>query len=95
MSDLRGTTDTAIWIPKGSIGDYSNQKDIKFDEVIATHIENQIRKEHSIPLRTSYLVGGPYSVWSRIIDGSGNSLYFNKQGDFSRKMIVPSQRFKY
>ena len=45
--------------------------------------------------RTSYLVGGPYSVWSRIIDGSGNSLYFNKQGDFSRKMIVPSQRFKY
>jgi RHS repeat-associated protein len=63
-------------------------------EKYATHIENQIRSEHGIPLRTHY---GMYSDGrpvqnTRIIDANGASLFYTRQKTLSitEKMILGS-----
>lgn len=97
LDDMRGTMNNDIWIPRGTLDDYTLQKDIPFNELFSTHIENMIRAEHNYPLRSTYLIGNdsPYTVMSRIIDSSGKSLYYNNQGKTTYNMIPPSIRFKY
>ncbi|SNZ01916.1 RHS repeat-associated core domain-containing protein [Flagellimonas pacifica] len=64
-------------------------------EIVATHIENQIRQESGLPLRTHYgmnlSIKGYKAIWSgdeksRIIDKYGNSRYFGSNG----KRVSPS-----
>ncbi|WP_271782609.1 M91 family zinc metallopeptidase [Aquimarina algiphila] len=78
------TVASAIW--------YDNAKD---SEIYATHIENKIRAESGIPLRTHYGVGVSYKnnklsfygdEKSRVIDLKGNSRYFDSSGN----RITPS-----
>ncbi len=42
-------------------------------DIFACHVENMIRAEHGIPLRTHYIKNSPYS--SLILFGNGNLYY--------------------
>jgi RHS repeat-associated protein len=50
-------------------------------EIGATHIENKIRAESGLPLRTHYGGNskGPFEI-SRLIDNEGNSIYYGMNG---------------
>lgn len=60
--------------------------EVSRSEIFATHIENMIRAEHGISLRTSYEVAlgnklqPGLDFQTLIIDKLGNSLYFNQLG---------------
>ncbi|EDP94686.1 DUF6443 domain-containing protein [Kordia algicida OT-1] len=69
-------------------------KRIADGEIYATHIENMIRQESGLPLRTHYethksytytnqglKISYPGAEKSRIIDMNGNSRYYNTNGD--------------
>ena len=55
---------------------------LPFDEIYTTHIENKIRAQSGVPLRTHYIYsvdeGGTikFPEWSRLLDWSGQSLYY-------------------
>lgn len=64
----------------------------KIADQYATHVENQIRAEHGITLRTHYganeengVITGPNSN-TRIIDSSGRSIYYNTYYYYSIKL---------
>jgi hypothetical protein len=60
-----GSLDKSTWYSTAT-------RDVPNAEKFATHIENQIRAEHNLPLRTHYGL----SSKSRIIDGEGRSLFY-------------------
>lgn len=64
------------WIP------LSRNRSVSESEVYATHIENMIRAESGLPLRTHYLAqkGGVGYSYSTLIDKKGNSVFFNSNG---------------
>lgn len=72
-----------IWYGKG-------KKATPVSEIYATHIENMIRSESGIPLRTHYGISHGYSdkkghtMWgdeqSRVLDSNGNSLFYDSKG---------------
>ena len=97
LSDLRGNRNSDLWIPKGEEGGFVLSKDVMYDEIFASHIENQLRAEHGMPLRTTYLSGerSSYLIWSTIVDSKGRSMYFDKQGSTTYKWLPPSQRYEY
>jgi hypothetical protein len=72
----KGTLDNSTWI------DIEGKK-ISRSEIYATHVENQIRAEHGMPLRTHYaLLGGISGINigyepTRLIINS-NSIYYRK-----------------
>ena len=65
----------------GSLGIDIDGHSLPFDEIYVTHIENKIRAESDIPLRTHYYgikEGMPdFQEWSRLIDWNGRSIYYN------------------
>ena len=65
----RGTYDATMWTRK-----------IPNAEKYATHVENQLRAEHGLPLRTHYSIlngkGDPQTPLLRA--GTGVSLYYRK-----------------
>lgn len=83
----------STWIPSSSVLSH----DIPFSEVFAMHIENQIRKEHKIGLRDSYITTDNeyYLLISKVINASGQSLYYDQNGRTTYNYVLPSQRFKY
>ncbi len=66
--------------PDGVWFTYDNRQ-ILLREIAVTHIENMIRAEHNLPLRTHYMAG---VAFSRIIHPSTNcSLYYSANGEIS------------
>lgn len=66
--------------PDGVWFTYDNQQ-ILLREIAVTHIENMIRAENNLPLRTHYMAG---VAFSRIIHPSTNcSLYYSANGEIS------------
>jgi hypothetical protein len=71
-----GTLDSSPWYTS------SSGKVILNAEKFATHIENQIRSEHFLPLRTHYSIieeaSGSYrgDPQSRILDGNNRSIFY-------------------
>ena len=65
----------------GSLG-YIYEQNFQFDEIYATHIENKIRAQSGVPLRTHYIYNVDESgtlgfpEWSRLLDWNGRSLYY-------------------
>ena len=94
LDHLRGTINNDVWIPKGA---YGQEKDIPFNEIYSMHIENLIRKEHSIPLRNAYLSEGTTGrFWGPpIIDNRGRSIYFDVSNHTSYSIVKPKKRYKY
>ncbi|MDD2963537.1 MAG: DUF6443 domain-containing protein [Bacteroidales bacterium] len=81
-----GTYDASEWV---------SGTGINRSEIYATHIENMIRAENKLPLRTHYAImsGKPYEP-TRIIDSkSGASLYYTqyKCVNLNTKQILGSQ----
>lgn len=65
----------------GSLG-YMYERNLQFDEIYATHIENKIRAQSGVPLRTHYIYNVDedgtlgFPEWSRLLDWNGRSLYY-------------------
>ena len=70
---FRGTINNDVW---GMVGD----KDVKESEKYATHIENKIRAQSNLPLRTHYgiIIYTDMTVKPvlKILDSNGNSLFY-------------------
>ena len=70
----RGTLDQSTWVTVGGIN-------IPNSEKYSTHIENQLRAEHNIPLRTHYGIdassGTRKGLESTRITFGGNSLFYS------------------
>ena len=70
--ELNGTIDKTPWL----------STKIRQAEKFATHIENQLRAEHDLPLRTHYglnkNVDGSFSGFGRIIKGNESLFYHTK-----------------
>ncbi len=64
-------------------------------EIGASHIENKIRSESGLPLRTHYggNSNGAFDE-SRLIDLQGNSIYFNRSGSRYLHPKIPEQQQK-
>ncbi|MFA8301438.1 MAG: RHS repeat-associated core domain-containing protein [Hyphomicrobiales bacterium] len=83
---LRGTKKVqSIWMT------VSGRK-ITESEKYATHVENQIRGENGLPLRTHYAInsdGNSYEP-SRIIDSKGSSLFYQQTStyDITERLIL-------
>ena len=97
LDDLRGTINTATWIPASDHNGYLIPHDITYGEVFATHYENLIRTEHGLPLRTGYLKsqGNNMYVGPKIVDRRGQSIYFNKEGLTTYKPVNKNNRYRY
>lgn len=65
----KGTYDASEWV---SI----EGKEISNAEKYATHVENQLRSEHNIPLRTHYVSG--YNSTRIIKEGTYQSLFYKR-----------------
>ena len=84
----RGSAANKVWYKEG-------RHIVTDSEIQATHVENQIRQESGLPLRTHYgidvSIKGYKAIFSgdeksRVIDKYGNSRYFDSSG----KRISPS-----
>lgn len=84
----RGTLDQSTWVTVGGIN-------IPNSEKYSTHIENQLRAEHNIPLRTHYGIdassGTRKGLESTRITFGGNSLFYSKEVKINSlfKLSVP------
>ena len=90
---ISGTGDSGVWI---TVMDKDGEvKNIKNTEISATHMENLIRAEHGLPLRTHYLPDG--NSRSAIIDRqTSRSLYYDCNGNTTfQKIISPNKGYKY
>ncbi|MBE9468056.1 MAG: hypothetical protein IMY72_07010, partial [Bacteroidetes bacterium] len=95
-----GTIDASEWtngIPKS--------------EIYATHVENQLRAEHGVPLRTNYAINsdGTPNVATRILNSNGTSRFYNQTNTYNitpnlilgatpppiRQIISVTSPFKY
>jgi hypothetical protein len=88
----KGTIDRGNWFQSGTDAN-GNPTYVQNAEKYATHIENQIRAEHNLPLRTHYSPdanGNPYEP-SRIIGPRSNMSIFY----FQPNPITIIQPFKY
>lgn len=90
-----GDKDPKYWFPNSAIWYGSLENPTSKNEIIASHIENQIRAESGLSLRTHYgsVNGSPQKV-SRLIDSKGNSIYFRSGGgmrDFGEGMNIMIQ----
>jgi RHS repeat-associated protein len=75
----KGTIDASPWVT------LENEKVIPNSEKYATHVENMLRSEHGIPLRTHYGITVNDGIRSglnstRIITQKGYSIFFKKNG---------------
>ena len=83
--DILGTMNSGKWFPGA-----------KYMEIYATHMENLIRKENHLPLRTHYATDGyGYGSGPRIIDLSGRSIFYNINGVTTYNRVSPQERFVY
>lgn len=83
--DIQGTMNSGKWFPGA-----------KYMEIYATHMENLIRKENHLPLRTHYATDGyGYGSGPRIIDLSGRSIFYNIDGVTNYNRVSPQERFVY
>ena len=66
----------------GNYGFIYGDSKLPYDEIYATHIENKIRAQSGVPLRTHYTYstsGGAifdFPEWSRLLNWNGRSLYY-------------------
>lgn len=88
------TIDNSTWITIGN-------KNISNSEKYATHIENQIRSEHNIPLRTHYAIqelkgGVQIGLEStRIVSGGFSLFYIRNNGMTQNGFLLPPTPYKY
>lgn len=83
--DIQGTMNSGKWFSGA-----------KYMEIYATHMENLIRKENHLPLRTHYATDGyGYGSGPRIIDLSGRSIFYNIDGVTTYNRVSPQERFVY
>jgi hypothetical protein len=72
---LNGTFDSSIWLNNGD-------EPIREAEKFASHVENQIRAEHGLPLRTHYALtefpDGHYEPWGKLINGNSSVFFKTK-----------------
>ena len=76
----------------------TNGKQINISEIYTTHIENQIRAEHNLPLRTFYkkIDGVRWDYRDRLINADGTSRFVNSKGVvFYSPLNKKSQPYKY
>ena len=95
IDDLRGTMNHQVWIQKGT---YEGLKqDIPFSELFSTYMENLIRKEHGLPLRTGYLFNETLNIYvgPSIVDSKRRSIFFNKEGQTNYKPVKKENRYQY
>ena len=86
LDDINGTMDNSTWY-KNSAG-----KVISNAEKFATHIENQLRAEHGLPLRTHYVRTTTGGVWesSRILNaGTRVSTYYGTTYRSTPRILLP------
>lgn len=90
---IEGTEDKGAWLTV--MDDEGIVVNIKNTEISATHLENQVRAEHGLPLRTHYIMDG--SSQSTIIDKkTGRSLYYDRNGNTTfQKITDPNMGYKY
>ena len=81
QDNWNGTMNTGTWVtyltPSGGTGTISNA------EIYATHMENRIRSEHTLPLRVSYAMdanGNPDPDTRIIRAGTSQSIYYDNTG---------------
>lgn len=82
-----------------SVSGPEGKRAISQSEISATHIENRIRAEQGLPLRTHYARyigdGSPIQD-TRILDNKGRSLYYRSDNSSSLPKLVPKkERFIY
>ncbi|WP_346348085.1 M91 family zinc metallopeptidase [Alistipes putredinis] len=94
--DISGTLNLDTWISQETMQQFDCEmpKDIPYAEIKATFIENQIRAEQNLPLRTHYLKEAGTDV-SRVVDGKGRSIYMNKDGNTSYRRVRPKNRYDF
>lgn len=96
LDRINGTLDKSNWYCVAIEG---KDKWIPVAEIFATHVENQLRAEHGIPLREYYAydtMGG--GVGPSLIDKNKRSRYYANDGTHNPnfKVIKPlERRFKY
>ncbi len=76
----------------------TNGKQINISEIYTTHIENQIRAEHNLPLRTFYkkINGVRWDYRDRLINADGTSRFVNSKGVvFYSPLNKKSQPYRY
>ena len=65
----------------GGLG-FMYEQNLPFDEIYATHIENKIRAQSGVPLRTHYIYETDedgtliFPKWSQLLDWDRRSLYY-------------------
>ena len=95
LGHAKENKDPRYWFPNTAIWYGSTENPTSKNEIIASHIENQIRAESGLSLRAYYgeVNGSPQKV-SRLIDSKGNSIYFRSGGtmrNFSEGMNIMIQ----
>lgn len=91
LDRIRGTLDKGIWFK-------TKDKDVRFAELFSTFIENKIRKEHGLELRTRYLDGGLIDgVDDSVVDAEGRSLYYdvNQNTRKNYRIVKKDQRYVF
>lgn len=97
LDRIRGTLDKGIWF-KTKDEDKTKDKDVRFAELFSTFIENKIRKEHGLELRTRYLDGGLIDgVDDSVVDEEGRSLYYdvNQNTRKNYRIVKKDQRYVF
>ncbi|WP_051291073.1 M91 family zinc metallopeptidase [Pedobacter glucosidilyticus] len=88
----KGTVNRNTW--QSAIDPNGNPISIPNAEIYSTHMENRLRAEHGLPLRTSYGVGpnGSLDPGTRIIrSGTSQSIYYDQNGNTTFKMLNRKQ----
>ena len=88
-----GTIDNSTWVTVNGIS-------IPNSEKYATHIENQLRVENNVPLRTHYGIDASTGTRvglesTRIITGVGNSRFYNQSNGSVRGIPLLPTPFRY
>jgi len=92
VQDIRnGTINKGIWTV---VVDANNQPvSILNAEIYATHVENELRAEHKLSLRVSYVNDGgqPYEPTRIIKSGTNSSVYYDKSGNTNYQPLTKKQ----
>ena len=85
--------DKGIWIVVDT--EKERDKQIPYAEISAMHLENKLRAEHHLPLRTHYTTD-KYGDRGRVVDDNRNSLYYNSNNQHHKRWHrVKKDNFKY
>ena len=86
------TANSTTWIR----GDTYGTEDIPNSEIYSTHIENKIRAENRLKLRTHYIVDhNGRGTGPRIVDSKGRSIYYNSSNITNYKPVPKKNKLKY